>query len=95
MSFIDLSDPEEMLSLLIEYVEDERNEAYGDSRRNGFLSWLVAALVELEPRFSALSGSQRVQSLERIRAAIDIDFNRDPVVEHLSALIEELGRISE
>jgi hypothetical protein len=94
MAFIDLSDPEEMLSLLIEYVEDEQSEADGDKRRHAFLSSLVETLVELEQEFTALSGTERVERLKIIIAEVDREFEHDPVVEHFSTLVEELERIN-
>jgi hypothetical protein len=94
MAFIDLSDPEEMLALLIEYVEDERSEADGDKRRHAFLSSLVGTLFALEQEFTALSGTERVERLNTIIAEFDMEFEHDPVVEHFSALVEELERIN-
>jgi hypothetical protein len=94
MAFIDLSDPEEMLSLLIEYVEDEKSEADSDKRRYAFLSSLVETLLELEQEFTALSGTARVERLNKIIAEFDMEFEHDPVVEHFSALVEELERIN-
>jgi len=94
MAFIDLSDPEEMLSLLIEYVEDERSESDSDKRRHAFLSGLVVTLLELEQEFTALSGTERVERLNKIIAEFDMEFEHDPVVEHFLALVEELERIN-
>jgi nicotinamide riboside kinase len=94
MPFIDLSDPEEMLSLLIEYVEDELNEADGKTGRRTFLSKLVEALFELEQEFTTLSGTERIEILKNIIAEVDMEFQNDSVVEHLLALVEELERIN-
>jgi hypothetical protein len=94
MAFIDLSDPEEMLSLLIEYVQDEQSEADNDKRRYAFLSGLVGTLLELEQEFTAWSGTERVERLKTMIAEVDREFEHDPVVEHLSALVEELERIN-
>ena len=47
MPFIDLSDPEEMLSLLLDYVEDELSESPKDARRGQFLSRLIEELSDL------------------------------------------------
>ena len=94
MPFIDLSDPEEMFSLLIEYVEDELNESDGKTGRRTFLSKLVEALFELEQEFTTLSGTERVELLKNIIAEVDMEFQHDSVVEHLLALVEELERIN-
>jgi len=93
MTFIDWSDPEDMFSLLIEYVEDEQNETYADRRRYDFLSQLLVKLFELNQHFSSLSGTQKVEHLKKIIAEIDAEFEHDSVVEHLSACVEELERI--
>jgi hypothetical protein len=93
MSFIDWSDSEEMLSLLLEYVEDERNCAQADKRRHRFLSGLVGELSELEMRIATVPGPERVELLRSIVATVDEEYADDPVVEHLAACLVELERI--
>ena len=44
MTFIDWSDSEEMIGLLIEYVADEKNGTLGDPKRQKFLSDLLMDL---------------------------------------------------
>ena len=45
MTFIDWSNPDEMLGLLSEYVADERHEASGDPARESFLAELSDGLT--------------------------------------------------
>lgn len=94
MPFIDWSDPEEMLGLLIEFVTDERGEAEGTGRRR-FLSSLLKNLLGLQERFAALTPADALGSLRAIHRAVDADFEDDPVVEHLRACADELERINE
>ncbi len=94
MPFIDLSDPEEMLSLLLDYVEDELSESPKDARRGQFLSRLIEELSDLEERFSALSDKERARALREMIASIDPEFKSDPVAEHLAACAEEIDRIN-
>ncbi len=92
MSFIDWSDPETLFSLLVEYVEDERGECRDDARRREFLGRLVAQLSDLEARAHGLSDEDRSNALREMAAAIDTEFEDDPVVQHLSDCAEELER---
>jgi hypothetical protein len=92
--FIDWSDPEERFGLLVEYVTDERADAE-DSGRRRFLSELKVALEAVQERFGLLSPVERIDSLRSLRRAVDEDFERDPVVEHVDACIEELERVHE
>lgn len=95
MSFIDWSDPEALFSLLVEYVEDERSECGDDTRRQQFLDRLVTQLSELETRLHDLPDDERSSALREIVAAIDAEFEDDPVVRHLSECAEELDRIGQ
>ena len=91
MSFIDWSDPEAMLSLLVEYVEDERGECRDDARRRRLLDRLVAELSELETR--RVPDEARSDALREMAAAIDAQFDGDPVAQHLCDCADELERI--
>jgi hypothetical protein len=93
MSFIDWSDPEALLTLLLEYVQDELGDSYGDAGRRRFLSALVQELSTLERRFPTLPDDERVESLREIIDSVDSAFRSDPVVEHLVHCAQELERI--
>lgn len=93
MSLIDWSDPEEMLGLLIEYVDDEAVASGGDAPRAHFLSALSKALVA--------TAEQDLQPVEQIEQALreihdrqPAEFASDEVISHLEACIEELRRIA-
>jgi hypothetical protein len=83
MTFLDWSDSEEMIGLLIEYVTDQRNESNGE--RQKFLSRL---LKDLE------SEQLNVVRLQNIYESIDPDFKTDDVVVHVHDCIEELKRLN-
>ena len=93
MPFIDWSDPEGMFDLLIEFVGDERSNAR-DGKHRQLLSTLLKELVALQGSFRTLSPRERVDSLREIRASLDGELEKDPVVEHLDACVDELDRIS-
>jgi hypothetical protein len=82
MTFIDWSDSEEMIGLLIEYVADERIES--DGERQKFLSNLLADLQ---------SEQLDAARLQNIYDLIDPDFKNDDVVVHVHDCIEELKRL--
>jgi hypothetical protein len=92
MAFIDWTDPEEMVGLLVEYVADEASETREPTRR-AFLVRLKQQLQALRDVFQDLSPSEAINELRIIRQSIDDEFEADSVVEHLSACIEELERI--
>ena len=83
MTFIDWSDSEEMIGLLIEYVADERSESDGERRK--FLSNL---LVDLQCE------QVNVGRLRNIYESIDAEFKNDDVVIHLHDCIQELERLN-
>lgn len=85
MTFIDWSDSEEMIGLLIEYVTDERNESHADPKRQKFLSDLLADLQTEE---------LNLERLQKIYESIDSDFKSDDVVVHVHDCIEELKRLN-
>ena len=92
MSLIDWSDPEEMFGLLVDYVADEQQDAE-ESTRRAFLSRLREQLEELQDSFETLSADEAISALRNIRHSIADEFETDPVVEHLSACVEELERV--
>jgi hypothetical protein len=94
MSLIDWSDPEDLFGLLVEYVIDERGDTDEPARR-AFLSGLRAQLEELQASFQTLPPLETINRLRAIRRWIGGEFEADPVVEHLSACIEELERVHE
>ena len=94
MTFIDWSDAEEMLGLLVEYVSDERIASAGDVERSKFLDELTQ---ELEVAADAASGASADDAIRRLRAIRDAqpkEFAGDEVLGHLAACIEELERIA-
>jgi hypothetical protein len=94
MSFIDWSDPEAMFGLLVEYVADETCRAKEPMRR-ALLLRLREELEELLEHFQALPLVEAIDALRAIRRSIGDEFENDPVLEHLSACIEELERVHE
>ena len=92
MSFVDWSDPEELFGLLVEYMADERSEAEDPARR-AFLSGLTKQLQDLQPVFETGSPIEAADALRAIQGSIGAEFEADPVIEHLSACVEELERI--
>ena len=91
MSFIDWSDPEEMLGLLIEYVADERVDAR-DAARRAFLSELLAELSELAERSGAMPPEERIARMQAMHAERAAGAG-DPVLAHLADCIAELERL--
>jgi hypothetical protein len=93
MSFIDWSDPEEMLGLLVEYVADEARTSQDDPARVAFLQTLLAGLERLaDAELEAVD--QIAQALGEVRRSQPIEFVADPVIDHLDGCIEELQRIA-
>ena len=94
MTFIDWSDSEGMLALLVEFVADERNDCPQDIGRAEFLADLLADLTTLQKQFTAISGMQAIDELRTIHNSIDQAFQDDPVMLHVKACIEELERVN-
>ena len=95
MTFIDWSNPDEMLGLLSEYVADERNEALGDPARESFLTELSAELTRLIEGLDGMSSEERIEGLRTLYRSQAPEFMDDPVLVHVEACIEELERIRE
>ena len=91
MSLIDWSDPDEMLGLLIDYVDDEAIASH-DSARSNFLHELSRELaVVADRRFT--SAARIEQTLREVHDAQPPEFASDEVMAHMEACIEELHRI--
>ena len=93
MTFIDWSDREEMLGLLVEYVADEKIEAGADHERTKFLENLAEELGVVANEVSSASADQTIQMLRVISDSQPGEFAGDAVLAHLEACIEELERI--
>ncbi len=85
MTFIDWSDSDEMIGLLIEYVTDERNGSHEDPNRQKFLSDL---LIDLQAE------QLNLVRLQKIYESLDPDFRNDHVAVHVHDCIEELKRLN-
>ena len=90
MTFINWSDSEEMIGLLIEYVADERSESRSDRARDLFLAELLKELTQLNEQTAT---ERTMESLRAIRDSVDPEFSEDPVLVHVDACVEELERI--
>lgn len=93
MTFINWSDPDEMLGLLFEYVADARNGVHGDPPRQRFLRFLYGELADLTDSASELSAGDIASRLRMIRDSVDPRFEGDHVMEHVDDCIRELERI--
>ena len=93
MSFVDWSDPEALLSLLVEHVEDERADA--DAARRRMLAQLLRQLGEMERDPGTTDAAQRCDTLRQLAAEVDTAFGDDPVVQHLRDCADEFERLAE
>jgi hypothetical protein len=93
MTFIDWSDPEEMLGLLIEYVADERAEIRQDRERASFLAEVLAELIDLSENVRAMPPDEVTDRLRAVHGSQSVAFPGDPVLAHVEHCIEELERI--
>lgn len=89
MTFIDWSDPEEMLGLLSDYIADECADAAGE--RGEFLEDLASAVSSLTS--SEMDVTDVVTELRAIYDSLPREFSRDPVVIHVSDCIAELEKL--
>lgn len=92
MSLIDWSDPDEMLGLLIEYVDDEALASHDDADRARFLNRLSRELGALAMQDVRPAG-RIARALHEIRDSQSEELASDPVLAHVEACIEELHRI--
>jgi hypothetical protein len=93
MSFIDWSDPDEMLGLLAEYVADESLAEREDPVRTRFLDELSSSLTTLVSSSEERSVQRRIERLRDLRASQPAELGSDPVLVHLDDCIQELERI--
>ncbi len=91
MTFIDWSDSEEMVGLLIEYIADERSGS-PDPKRRHFLNDLLKDLSALNEQ-SAHASTKALEQLRSIYQSIDPEFQQDDVTSHIKDCIEELERL--
>jgi len=91
MSLIDWSDPDEMLGLLIDYVDDEAIASH-DAARSNFLNELSRELAVVADR-GFTSAARIEQTLREVHDAQPTEFASDEVMTHMEACIEELHRI--
>ena len=91
MSLIDWSDPDEMLGLLIEYVDDEAI-ASNDAARSSFLHELSRELGAVADR-GFESAARIEQTLREVHDSQPTEFANDEVMAHMGECIEELHRI--
>ncbi len=92
MTFIDWSDPEAMLGLLVEWVADERDAA-ADPARVAFLAQLAAELSALAVRHDDLSLDELVAEMQALHEARAAGISGDPALGHLADCIAEIERV--
>ena len=93
MTFIDWTDPEEMLGLLIEYVADERTETRQAPDRASFLDEVHSELTDLSDNVRGMAPDEVIDRLRAVHASQKVAFPGDPVLVHVEHCIEELERI--
>ncbi|HJR52076.1 MAG TPA: hypothetical protein VJ982_00035 [Gemmatimonadota bacterium] len=93
MTFIDWSNPEEMLGLLSEYVADARNDSAADPARERSLDALLRDLMQLTRGSDGITVEETIDGLHRIHESHVENLAGDPVLVHVGACIEELERI--
>lgn len=93
MTFIDWSDPEAMLGLLVEWAADERMASAGDSPRGHFLAGLSADLSALADRYDDTPPDELIASLRALYEARNDEVPGDPALVHLADCIEEIERL--
>jgi DNA-binding FrmR family transcriptional regulator len=81
-----------MFGLLLEYVADEHSEA-GEAARRAFLRRLKTQLEAVQGTVDISSSAEVMGALRAIHRAVPDELQNDPVVEHLSACVEELERV--
>lgn len=93
MTLIDWSDPEAMLGLLIEYVDEEAVSTPNDPERSGFLQQLSRDLLAVAEQ-DLDAPDQIARSLREIHDSQPREFASDPVMTHVEACIDEITRIA-
>jgi len=92
MTFINWSDPDEMVGLLLEYVADERGSS-PDGARERFLAALLAELQDLADMLGEATQADAIEKLRAIQRSQPAEFEGDEVLSHVTDCIEELERI--
>jgi hypothetical protein len=92
MTFIDWSNTEELLGLLIEYVRDAKSECRRDIERRQFLSKLLLQLTSLSDNLTTISLKEAANGLRKIYNSIHTEFQEDPVATHILDCIHEFER---
>jgi hypothetical protein len=93
MTFVDWSDPAEMLGLLAEYVADARLEAAAEPSRARRLEALLDDLTRVSRLSEEGRPDEALEGLRRVHASHADDLAGDPVLRHLEDCLEELERI--
>jgi hypothetical protein len=93
MSFINWSDPLEMLGLLAEYVADESLGERTDCSRADFLEELSSTLASLAAASEESTTEETIARLREIYDSHAPEFEADPALVHLDDCIQELERI--
>ena len=93
MTFINWSDSEEMLGLLVEYVADEKAASGNDAARRRFLADLSAELAALAEDGSGISLADTIEQLRALYESRSGEFSNDPVLTHVEDCIHELERL--
>lgn len=92
MTFIDWSDSEAMLGLLLEWIADER-DASANSARRDVLTGLSAELAELADRYDETPPEELIASLRALYDARSDEVPGDPALAHLADCIDEMERL--
>jgi hypothetical protein len=92
MTFIDWSDSEAMLGLLVEWIADERL-ASEDPEREEFLAGLGAELSQLAAGHDTLPLDALIARMRAIHETGAVALPGDPALAHLSDCIVELERL--
>jgi hypothetical protein len=91
MSFIDWSDCEGMLGLLVEFISDAKQECDNDAGRSRFLTALLRDVRVLSEQAATLFPENARNELQTIFDSIDQEFQEDPVAIHIKDCIEEFA----
>jgi hypothetical protein len=92
MTFIDWSDREAMVGLLLEFVQDEKVHS-PDAARRRFLEALFSRL-ETAAKGQDTDPTGVLAPLTSLYDSIEDEFKSDPAAIHLRDCIEELQRIT-
>lgn len=92
MSFIDWSDSEAMLGLLVEWVVDERTGAE-DPARAEFLGRLSSDLSRLAEGHEDMTLDELIERMRVVHEAGVGESAGDPALGHLADCIEEMEKL--